>query len=251
MSLNKTLYSNSGSRSCRSIYRSLFSTLLVLSTLSHYLTCSIAKAFDKTTRSFKHGIPVSKPKQEMGQRANYIPPLSFSPVVSTDVSLYRSGYPMPLNYAFIRDQLHLKTIIYVGEKDELSPEYAEFLEQEKIQFHRIYMDSCRDPDIEERMDQVLQLVLDVDNYPILIHSNKGKHRAGVVVGIIRKLLQGWSVAGIYQEYGIFSGGLKGEVDLEFITMFNTNLVVPRRKMPDFATFRPAASVERGKVDRLH
>lgn len=155
---------------------------------------------------------------------------------------------MPLNYSFIRDQLHLKTIIYVGDKEELSQEYAQFLKQENIRFHKIYMDSCRDSDIQKRMDEVLRLVLDVDNYPILIHSNKGKHRAGVVVGIIRKLLQGWSVAGIYQEYGIFSGGLKGEVDLEFITMFETNLVVPRRRMPDFATFRPVASITRGKAD---
>lgn len=172
----------------------------------------------------------------MGNSSNYIPPLSFSPVVGTDVSLYRSGYPMPLNYAFIRDQLHLKTIIYVGDKEELSPEYDQFLREEKIQFHRIHMVSCRDPNIHERIDEVLRLVVDVDNYPILIHSNKGKHRAGVVVGIIRKLLQGWSLAGIYQEYGIFSGGLKGEADLEFITMFETKLVVPRKKMPDFAIF---------------
>lgn len=186
-------------------------------------------------------------KAKMARSVNYIPPLSFSPVVSTDVSLYRSGYPMPLNYVFIRDQLHLKTIIYVGDKEKLSPEYAEFLEQENIQFHGIYMDSCRDTNIQEKMDEVLRLVLNVDNYPILIHSNKGKHRAGVVVGIIRKLLQGWSVAGIYQEYGIFSGGLKGEADLEFITMFETRLAVPRQKMPDFATFRPAASAARQKL----
>lgn len=176
-------------------------------------------------------------EQEMEQATNYIPPLSFSPVVSTDVSLYRSGYPMPLNYPFIRDQLHLRTIIYVGDKEELSPEYSEFLALENIKLHNIYMDSCRDPGIEQRMDQVLKLVLDVDNYPILIHSNKGKHRVGVVVGIIRKLLQGWSFTGIYQEYGIFSGGLKGEADLEFITMFQTNLLIAKEKLPRFAIFR--------------
>lgn len=162
-------------------------------------------------------------------------------MVGTDVSLYRSGYPMPLNYAFIRDQLHLKTIIYVGDKEELSSEYDEFLRQEKIQFHKIHMESCRDPGIHEGLDKVLRLVSDVDNYPILIHSNKGKHRVGVVVGIIRKLLQGWSLTGIYQEYGIFSGGLKGEADLEFITMFETKLLVVKEKMPDFAIFQPSSA----------
>lgn len=167
-------------------------------------------------------------------KATYIPPLNFSPVVSTDVSLYRSGYPMPLNYPFIKDQLHLRTIIYIGDKKEFSEEYTKFLESENINDHRIFMDSCRDKDIDDKINQVLRLVLDIDNYPILMHSNKGKHRVGIVVGIIRKLLQGWSTAGIYQEYGIFSGGLKGDVDLEYITMFETNLQIPKDKLPMFA-----------------
>lgn len=54
------------------------------------------------------------------------------------------------------------------------------------------------------------------------------------MGIIRKLLQGWSTAGIYQEYGLFSGGMKDGVDLEFITMFETNLKIPRNVIPGFA-----------------
>lgn len=164
----------------------------------------------------------------------YIPPLNFCPVVSTDVSLYRSGYPMPLNYNFIKHQLHLKTIIYIGDKQAPLEEYETFLELEKIKYHHISMDSSRDEGIQERMNQVLNLVLDVRNYPILVHSNKGKHRVGVVVGIIRKLLQGWSTTGIYQEYGLFSGGMKDGVDLEFITMFETNLKIPRDIVPGFA-----------------
>lgn len=164
----------------------------------------------------------------------YIPPLNFSPVVSTDVSLYRSGYPMSLNYSFIKDQLHLKTIIYIGDKETPLEEYQSFLDLERIKYHHIFMDSSRDEGIQERMNQVLNLVLDVRNYPILVHSNKGKHRVGVVVGIIRKLLQGWTTAGIYQEYGLFSGGMKDGVDLEFITMFETNLKIPRDIIPGFA-----------------
>ena len=179
----------------------------------------------------------SSEKEMSGGRAKYIPPLNFAPIVSTDVSLYRSGYPMPLNYSFIRGQLHLKTIIYVGDKSEPMPEYAEFLERERINYHHIHMDSCRDPDIDAQMDRVLQLVLRADNYPILIHSNKGKHRVGVVVGIIRKLLQGWSIAGIYQEYGLFSGGLKDEADLEYITMFETDILMDPRTVPRLALRR--------------
>ncbi|SCU86331.1 LAME_0D05666g1_1 [Lachancea meyersii CBS 8951] len=170
----------------------------------------------------------------------YIPPLNFAPVVSTEVSLYRSGYPMPLNYPFIADQLQLKTVIYVGDKD-VSEDYRGFLESQNIVYEFVHVESCRDANINEQMKQVLLKILDKRNYPILIHSNKGKHRVGVVVGIIRKLLQGWSTTGIYQEYDIFSGGLKGGVDLEFITMFETDLNVTRESVPDFVKLQDKTS----------
>ncbi|CCE62471.1 hypothetical protein TPHA_0C03180 [Tetrapisispora phaffii CBS 4417] len=169
------------------------------------------------------------------QHKTYIPPLNFSPVVSTDVSLYRSGYPMPLNYSFIKDRLNLKTIIYVGDKEDLTDEYSEFLKAEGIEFYHVFMDSCRDKNINSQINTVLEIILDIDNYPILIHSNKGKHRVGIIVGIIRKVLQGWSTAGIYQEYSIFSGGLKGDADLEFITMFETHMSVRKDKIPKYVT----------------
>lgn len=120
----------------------------------------------------------------------------------------------------------------MGDK-EILPEYQQFLEQESIKFHHIRMTSTKDPDIQKEMETVLRLVLDVENYPILIHSNKGKHRVGVAVGIIRKLLQGWSMTGIYQEYDLFTGGQKGDIDLEYITMFSTTLTIPAKKIPGF------------------
>lgn len=48
---------------------------------------------------------------------------------------------------------------------------------------------------------------------MLVHSNKGKHRAGVLVGCMRRVLQGWSLAATHAEYGRYAGE-KGEADLE-------------------------------------
>lgn len=172
---------------------------------------------------------MSGPHKEL----KYIPPLNFSPVVCTEVSLYRSGYPMPINYSFIKGQLHLRTVIYIGEKEDISEEYSTFLNNENIRFLYMPLDSYCGKGINERIDKILEIILNVDNYPMLIHSNKGKHRVGIIVGIIRKLLQGWSIASIYQEYGLFSGGLKDEVDLEFITMFESQLEVYKDKVPKF------------------
>ncbi|KAH3901301.1 related to Tyrosine-protein phosphatase-like protein OCA2 [Saccharomycodes ludwigii] len=167
----------------------------------------------------------------------YIPPLNFAPIINSSNDLiYRSGFPMPLNYPFISETLHLKTIIYIGEKTEtdLPIEYKNFIKREKIQFYYIPMETTMDPNAQQNMENMLKLILDKRNYPILMHSNKGKHRIGVAAGIIRKILQGWCISGIYQEYSIFTGNLKGEVDLEFITGFMpTNVKVDKRYLPEF------------------
>lgn len=44
----------------------------------------------------------------------YVPPLIFSLV---EHGIYRSGFPMPINYPFL-EQLGLKTIIYLGNLGE-------------------------------------------------------------------------------------------------------------------------------------
>ena len=63
------------------------------------------------------------------------------------------------------------------------------------------------------MKKALEVLLDKRNHPVLIHSNKGKHRAGVLVGCVRKLLMGWGLAATFAEYGRYAGE-KGEADLE-------------------------------------
>ncbi|KAH3673194.1 hypothetical protein WICMUC_003812 [Wickerhamomyces mucosus] len=98
------------------------------------------------------------------------------------------------------------------------------------------MESSSEPFImndSEAIMLALKTILNIDNYPILIHSNKGKHRIGVLVGIMRKLLQGWSITGIFNEYDKFAGG-KGESDIEFIECFEPRgLKVDEANLPGF------------------
>lgn len=70
----------------------------------------------------------------------------------------------------------------------------------------------------EGMRQALEVILDKRNHPLLIHSNKGKHRAGVLTACVRKLLMGWSLAATFAEYGRYAGE-KGEADLEVSFFF--------------------------------
>lgn len=160
----------------------------------------------------------------------YVPPLHFALV---EDSIYRSGHPVPINFPFLRT-LKLKTVIYIGDKDD-NYEYYDFLKEEGVQFRYLKMKSSKEPFVMNDPDVInkaLEVILDTENYPILIHSNKGKHRIGVLVGIMRKLLQGWSLTGIFNEYDKYAGG-KGESDMEFIEIFETKLSVERCKIPPF------------------
>lgn len=74
------------------------------------------------------------------------------------------------------------------------------------------------------MTKALEILVDTRNLPVLVHSNKGKHRVGVLVGIMRKMLQGWSLAAIFDEYTKFAKG-KGDADIEVSGFFIFILLV--------------------------
>ncbi|KAK6863409.1 putative tyrosine-protein phosphatase DSP4, partial [Candida tropicalis] len=184
-----------------------------------------------------------------------VPPLNFSLVEN---GIYRSGFPMPINYPFLQ-QLNLKTIIYLGDlgneelksssklkkkKDkhgtaEIMNNYLDWIKNDTdIQFHNLYFESSQEPfnkpqDIEQATKSLtiaLQLILNKQNHPILIHSNKGKHRTGVLIGLMRKVLQGWCLSGIFEEYEKFAMG-KSEYDLELIELWQPELYIDDNNKP--------------------
>lgn len=205
--------------------------------------------------------------QNQNQGVPYVPPLNFSLV---EDGVYRSGFPMPINYEFL-EQLGLKTIIYLGDlglekkkkkkkkdkeksedKDkekkksdkhgslEIFENYNKWIATTDIKFHHLTIESFQEPfnnpqQILQAYDsytKALQLISDRDNFPILIHSNKGKHRIGVLVGLMRKSLQGWCMSGIFEEYEKFAMG-KSEYDLEFIELWQPELYISLDRKPDF------------------
>lgn len=166
----------------------------------------------------------------LNNRPKYVPPINFSLV---EEGIYRSGHPQPINYEYLKI-LNLKTIIYIGDKED-NYEYYKFIEQENINFKYLKLETDEAPLLyrnPESLTQALNIIVNVENYPILIHSNKGKHRIGVLVGLMRKFLQGWCLSGIFDEYDKFAGG-KGDIDLEFIETFQCSLNVNEEKKPSF------------------
>lgn len=160
----------------------------------------------------------------------YVPPLNFAVVEN---GLYRSGHPLPINFGFLK-RLNLKTVIYLGDRED-QHEYYSWVNLSQLQFHYIHTPSSTEPFVDHDRQVIVQallILLDKRNFPILVHSNKGKHRVGVLVGVMRKMLQGWSLSGIFHEYVKFAGG-KGEADLEYIEIFSQPVQFDPRYKPDW------------------
>lgn len=68
------------------------------------------------------------------------------------------------------------------------------------------------------MASILEIVLDRQNYPLLIHCNHGKHRTGCVVAVVRKL-SGWNSDRVVDEYKTYAAPKVRECDVDYITSF--------------------------------
>jgi len=135
-------------------------------------------------------------------KPKFFPPLNFG-VIDSDI--YRSGFPQIINYSFLKN-LKLRTIVYVGEKVN-DYEYYKFIKNEgNIQF--IHLELKMNDKFDEHNREVLEKIVSIvqvsENLLLLIHSNKGKHRVGMAVGSLRKRVNNWVLAAIYDEYGKYA-----------------------------------------------
>ncbi|KAI9835208.1 MAG: hypothetical protein M1819_002578 [Sarea resinae] len=145
----------------------------------------------------------------------------------------KSGYPLEINFPML-ERLHLRTLIYLADQEPLE-ETVQWAQQKGIQIVHYRVSNVREPFVENdpvAIKEALKLLADSRNFPILLHSNKGKHRVGVLAGCMRKLLQSWSLAAINAEYMRFAGE-KGEADLEFIELFEPELEIEEEWKPSW------------------
>lgn len=122
---------------------------------------------------------------------------------------------------------------------EILESYLSWIGSTDIKFHHLVIQSSQEPftlntqeEAQASYVEALNLMLDKRNFPMLIHSNKGKHRVGVLIGLMRKIFQGWCMSGIFEEYEKFAMG-KSEYDLEFIELWQPELLYDGAHLPDF------------------
>lgn len=122
-------------------------------------------------------------------------------------------------------------------KDDPDLELESFVSREGIRQVIFNMKGTKKQAIPlETMQSILSVVLDKENYPLLIHCNHGKHRTGCVVGLVRKL-SGWDTERAVIEYRSFAEPKIRECDVEYLTTFQTSTL--HSAIKDAPIFGPA------------
>lgn len=135
-----------------------------------------------------------------------VPPINFALVAP---GVYRSGHPNRKNFPFLLG-LSLKTIIYV-ETTTYRPDSKVFTESSGINLHAFDLSdetSLFTPQGKQAIEDVMRLLLDKRNHPVLIHDDMGKSTVSLVCALIRRL-QRWSLTGIFAEGDMFAGHAGG------------------------------------------
>jgi len=161
----------------------------------------------------------------------FIPPVNFAMV---EKGIYRSGYPSERNFDFLK-KLQLKSILYLVPEDR-GQSYRNFVDEMGIRIFDYGMEGNKEPFLEIPEDTVrdaLSVILDSRNHPMLIHCNKGKHRTGCVVGILRKI-QNWSLTSVFDEYRRFAGTKARMLDQQYIELISVmNIRYERKFLPSW------------------
>lgn len=158
------------------------------------------------------------------------PPLNYAVV---EDGIYRSATPSELNFPFLHT-LNLKSIITLS-PEVITGHFLSFVND--LSINNICLDSSSQTRVsgliveasvisEETVIEVLKLLSNKDNLPLLITCRTGKKLTGAVVGCLRKL-QRWSLVSILEEYRRLAGyslSRTHQQHEQFIELFDTDLV---------------------------
>lgn len=93
------------------------------------------------------------------------------------------------------------------------------MKQNGIRHLVIDMQGTKKVDIpDEIMQSIMEVVLNKENHPILIHCNHGKHRTGCAVAVMRHVA-GWNVDSIIEEYQLMAEPKIRDCDVKYITNY--------------------------------
>ncbi|KAL6192667.1 hypothetical protein ACLB2K_033753 [Fragaria x ananassa] len=162
-----------------------------------------------------------------------------------DDGIFRSSFPQPSNFPSLAwnlcytdtpPQLRVSntpgmakyvsdTPRGVSENEPYPEENLEFLRSQDIQLFQFGIEGKKEPCVcnipIDTIMEVLKVLIDVRNFPVLIHCKRGKHRTGCLVGCLRRF-QNWCLSSVFEEYQRFAGAKSRTTDLRFIETFDVS-----------------------------
>ncbi|KAL2852819.1 tyrosine phosphatase family-domain-containing protein [Aspergillus pseudoustus] len=187
--------------------------------MSHPLAKKNLNGVTQDTDTEKQLIKACSPDSMEPVRGALKLPENFGEVVH---GIYRSSFPLPSNLPALKS-LNLKTIITLVE-EPYEQSHENFVKEGGITHYRIAFIANKDPDVrtpETVVNRIMEILLEKNNHPVLIHCNKGKHRTGCVSACFRKL-QGWDLQEVIDEYVHYSGKKQRQLDKVFIEAFDSS-----------------------------
>ncbi|KAF9539730.1 hypothetical protein EC957_005104 [Mortierella hygrophila] len=83
---------------------------------------------------------------------------------------------------------------------------------------------------EELIKEGLEMILDVNNYPIMVMDTSGIHEIGTFMGCLRRL-QHWNFSSIIVEYRAYAGNKARYVNEQFIELFDIDWITLPASLP--------------------
>ncbi|KAF9126960.1 hypothetical protein BG015_004626 [Linnemannia schmuckeri] len=83
---------------------------------------------------------------------------------------------------------------------------------------------------EELIKEGLEMILDVNNYPIMVMDTSGIHEIGTFMGCLRRL-QHWNLSSIIVEYRAYAGNKARYVNEQFIELFDIDWITLPASLP--------------------
>ncbi|KAG2420663.1 hypothetical protein HFD88_000276 [Aspergillus terreus] len=171
----------------------------------------------------------------------FIPPPNFGEVVK---GVYRSGFPCVWHLPSLKT-LNLRSVLTLVEEPYTIPNYTNILRDNGINHFCIKVLPNKDPTVktsQQTMNEILEIILNKANHPILVHCNKGKHRTGCVIACFRKL-QGWKHDDVINEYLKYACPKSRVLDLEYIDAFDASKLAHRALAVNAASWQPSGKYE--------
>jgi protein tyrosine/serine phosphatase len=112
--------------------------------------------------------------------------------------IYRSGRADEKGFTELVKTKHIKTVINLENVSYYVNQEAGWAKKQNVVFYSFPTSAWAYPN-DAKVDQILNLMADPENYPILIHCQHGEDRSGLMVGLFRVYKQGWTPEAAYTE----------------------------------------------------